>query len=102
MTRRVHPGDIGLYSIVWPTPRTMTAPTICYRQPRCVVLAVCWPYAIIKPQPRRGATDGGPRYRVHVDNLRCTDPGQRRAVLPGVRRTPPAPTTADVVQQRLF
>jgi hypothetical protein len=89
VTRNMEPGDLGPHMIVWPVARTMTAPSICYTQPRCRVVAVHWPYAIITPQPRRGATNGGPRYRVHVDNLQRTDPAHRRTSRLTPIRNPP-------------
>ncbi|GIE90478.1 hypothetical protein [Actinoplanes regularis] len=78
MSRRIEPGEIREAMIVRPIARTITAPPICYQQPRCAVIDIRWPYAVIKPWPRRGARDDVPHHRVHVDNLRRRDPAHHR------------------------
>lgn len=104
MTRTLVPGEIQPSLTVWPAARTPTAPAICYRQPRCIVVAVSWPYAEVRHAPQQPGTNGiravpvGPRHRVHVDNLLRRDPGYPR------RPAPPRVTTpaAGHVQPALF
>jgi hypothetical protein len=104
VTRAIVPGEIQPNMTVWPAARTPTAPAICYQQPRCIVVAVAWPYAEVRHAPQQPGTKGiravpvGPRHRVHVDNLLRRDPGYpRRPARPCA-----AITTTGYVQPALF
>jgi hypothetical protein len=96
---RPEPGDFGLFAVVWPCPRTPTAPAICYQQPRCRVVRLSWPYVVVQIAPCRNAGDKAPRYRIHVDNLRRTAPQAAPRVL---RPRPRPPLTAGYIEMPLF
>jgi hypothetical protein len=61
---RFAPGDR-----VWLVPGTMSAPTICYRQPVATVVSTDWPYVLVEVD--------GQRHQVHADNVSATDPTRR-------------------------
>ena len=103
---RPGPGEIRECTTVWLSPRTPTAPAICYRQPLCTVLAVSWPYARVRAAEHRPGTKGwrlvpvGPTYRIHVDNILRRDPHLPRAVRTSSTSRPPQ--LAGYVQLPLF
>lgn len=74
----------------WLVPRTIGCPGACWKQPRVTVLAVAHPYVTV------ALPDGTP-LKVHVDNVRRTEPQaaperrstpRPRPVLPGAEEVP--------------
>jgi hypothetical protein len=66
-------GDLLPGDTVWLTPRTMTAPAVCYRQPRGSVVRLDDPsYVVVKVD--------GTEYQVHRDNVRRSNPNSSEPV----------------------
>jgi hypothetical protein len=66
---------------VWLTPKTPGAPRVCWREPRADVVRVEHPYVVV-------LVDGA-EHRVHVDNVRTTDPAATRGMDRPSRPKPP-------------
>lgn len=59
-------GDLVPGDTVWLTPRTLSAPAVCWGQPRATFLRHDMPYVFVKVN--------GIEHRVHMDNMRRSDP----------------------------
>jgi hypothetical protein len=66
---------------VWLTPRTPGAPRICWSEPPALVQRIEHPYVVV--------TVKGREHRVHVDNVRRTEPGRSHGVLRATAKHPP-------------
>uniref|UniRef100_UPI003F495CCE hypothetical protein n=1 Tax=Actinoplanes sp. CA-084688 TaxID=3239901 RepID=UPI003F495CCE len=66
---------------VWLTPKTIGAPRVCWREPRAHVVRVEHPYVVVLV--------AGAEHRVHVDNVRTTEPAAARGVDRPARPKPP-------------
>ena len=60
--------DLRPDTTVWLTARTLSAPRICWSEPCAVVKRIEHPYVVVDV--------AGQEHRVHVDNVRRTDPGR--------------------------
>jgi hypothetical protein len=76
------PGGLRPGDTVWLTPKTRTCPRICWQRPRCTVVAVGYPYVEVKA--------GRTVHRIHVDNIRRSDPTGARGVMHVKPRQRPA------------
>lgn len=63
--------DIKAGQTVWLVPKTLAAPSVCFKGISGVVNDVDGLYVIVQT-PKDGA------HRIHVDNIARTDPGARR------------------------
>jgi hypothetical protein len=81
---------------VWLTPKTVGCPAICWKQPCGTIVAA----------PRGGAAyavvkTGRKEYRVHIDNIRCSDPHASKDIQRV--RCEPRPAMPDgMTEQALF
>ena len=66
---------------VWLTPKTTTAPRVCWREPRATVVRVDHPYVVVQV--------AGEQHRVHVDNVRTTEPAAQAPRAPARPKPPP-------------
>uniref|UniRef100_UPI003F4930C4 hypothetical protein n=1 Tax=Actinoplanes sp. CA-151224 TaxID=3239904 RepID=UPI003F4930C4 len=74
-------GKLQTDAPVWLTPKTIGASRVCWREPRASVVRVEHPYVVV-------LIDGA-EHRVHVDNVRTTDPAAREPR--GLARPKPPP-----------
>ncbi|ROP29526.1 DUF6248 family natural product biosynthesis protein [Couchioplanes caeruleus] len=72
--RRVR-GELRPGDTVWLHPRTLTSPAVCWQQPRATVVRTerASLYAVVQV--------GQAEHRIHVDNIRRTDPGAAHGVV---------------------
>jgi hypothetical protein len=85
-------GDLQPGDTVWLTPKTIGCPAICWKQPRCAVVSVSAAYIVVQVD--------GQDHRIHVDNVRRSDPQAK----PSAPR-PPRPRQAmpdGYAEQSLF
>jgi hypothetical protein len=71
-------GDLRVGEIIWLTPKTKTAPRICWQQPQAEILSIELGYVTVKI--------GAEEHRVHRDNIRRTDPETGKRTVAKVRR----------------
>jgi len=83
--------DLRADDKVWLTAKTLGAPRICWREPEAIVVRLEHPYVVVLVD--------GQEHRVHVDNVRRTDPGRTRGVTTVHPKYPP---TMDGYEQPLL
>ncbi|GAB1695159.1 hypothetical protein KRM28CT15_69620 [Krasilnikovia sp. M28-CT-15] len=66
---------------MWLSPRTLSAPRICWSEPRAQVVRIEHPYVVV--------TIEGREHRVHADNVRRTEPGRAHGVTHVRPKLPP-------------
>jgi hypothetical protein len=66
---------------VWLVAKTLAAPRVCWREPRAAVVRVEHPYVVVLVD--------GEQHRVHVDNVRTTEPAARQPRAPARPKPPP-------------
>ena len=76
------PGGLRPGDTVWLTPKTLGCPGVCWTKPRCTVVTTGYPYVEVKV--------GRKVHRVHVDNIRRSDPASACGVVPTKRKARPA------------
>ena len=76
--------DVWQGDTVWLVARTLSAPAVCYGQPRAAVVRTDWPYLVLSV--------AGEEHRVHADNVRRSDPNRDE---PKPTRPGPRPVLPD-------
>ena len=72
--RKAH-GDLRAGDTVWLTPKTPGCPSICWKQPHATVVAVSRHASYVEVKV------GRKQHRVHVDNVRRSDPAASHGVI---------------------
>jgi Family of unknown function (DUF6248) len=86
-------GDLRPGDTVWLRPKTLGCPSICWKQPRAAIIALGYPYAVVKV--------GRKEYRIHLDNIRRSNPQAAKSVL-AVRPKPRPSLPNGFTEQALF
>ncbi|WP_199513901.1 DUF6248 family natural product biosynthesis protein [Nucisporomicrobium flavum] len=86
-------GDLRPDDTVWLQPKTLACPAICWTQPRATVVATQGLYVVVKV--------GRQQHRIHVDNIRRSDPGAAHGVV-NVKAKPRPQMPDGFEEQSLF